>query len=138
MKVGLRKPSIKKSIRARTTGKLKRTVKRAINPLYGKKGMGYINDPKKAIYNKIYNKTTFGVGDVMKTLSSDSQTSKVQSDSDRMKMLNKRNYEYVCEHFPELAPKSLGGFSKMSNSSSPNYQKLYEAALANGFDFYEE
>ncbi|HFD6464958.1 hypothetical protein [Enterococcus hirae] len=29
MKIGLRKPSIKKSISARTTGKAKRTVKKA-------------------------------------------------------------------------------------------------------------
>ncbi|WP_252236245.1 hypothetical protein [Clostridium sp. CH2] len=65
MKVGLRKPSIKKSIKARTTGKLKREIKKSINPLYGKKGMGYINDPKKAIYNKVYNKTTFGVKDII-------------------------------------------------------------------------
>ncbi|NFO15192.1 hypothetical protein FDB34_13490 [Clostridium botulinum] len=65
MKVGLRKPSIKKSIKARTTGKLKREIKRSINPLYGKKGIGYINDPKKAIYNKIYNKTTVGVKDII-------------------------------------------------------------------------
>ncbi|MBN1077722.1 hypothetical protein [Clostridium botulinum] len=65
MKVGLRKPSIKKSIKARTTGKLKREIKRSINPFYGKKGMGCINDPKKAIYNKVYNKTTFGVKDII-------------------------------------------------------------------------
>lgn len=37
MKVGFRKPNLKKRIRARTTGKLKRKVKKAINPLYGKK-----------------------------------------------------------------------------------------------------
>lgn len=58
MKFGVRKPSIKRSISARTTGKLKRSVKKTVNPLYGKKGMGYINDPKKAVYNKVYNKTT--------------------------------------------------------------------------------
>lgn len=65
MKVGMRKPSLKKSISARTTGRLKREVKRAYNPLYGKKGMGYINDPSKAIYNKIYHKTTFGARDIL-------------------------------------------------------------------------
>ena len=58
MKFGYRKPSIKKSIKARTTGKIKRKAKKAINPLYGKKGMGFVNNPKKAVYNKIYNKTT--------------------------------------------------------------------------------
>lgn len=66
MKFGVRKPSIKKSIRARTTGKWKRKVKRKINPFYGKKGMGYVRDPKKAIYNKIYNKTTISLKDIFK------------------------------------------------------------------------
>ena len=32
MKIGMRKPSIKKSLKARTTGKLKRSIKRAIIP----------------------------------------------------------------------------------------------------------
>ncbi len=59
MKVGLRKPSIKRSIKARTTGKLKRKIKKTVNPFYGKKGMGYIKNPKRAVKNKIYHKTTF-------------------------------------------------------------------------------
>lgn len=62
MKFGLRTPSLKKSIRARTTGRAKRAVKRALIPGYGKKGMGWITNPKKAAYNKIYNKTTFSIG----------------------------------------------------------------------------
>lgn len=66
MKFGMRTPSIKKSISARTTGKIERAVKSSVNPLYGEKGMGYINDPEKAVYNKVYNKTSFGVGDLFK------------------------------------------------------------------------
>ena len=66
MKFGIRKPNIKKSIKARTTGRLKRTVKSTVNPLYGKKGMGYINNPKKAVYNKIYNKTSINALNVFK------------------------------------------------------------------------
>lgn len=58
MKIGYRKPSLKKSISARTTGRAKRTVKKALIPGYGKKGMGWVKDPKKAMYNKVYNKTT--------------------------------------------------------------------------------
>lgn len=64
MKMGVRKPSIKKSIGARTTGRATRSVKRAVNPMYGKKGMGWVNDPKKAAYNKVYNKTTVPVKDL--------------------------------------------------------------------------
>lgn len=65
MKYGVRKPSVKKSISARTTGKVKRQVKSSVNPLYGKKGMGVVNDPKKAAYNAVYDRTTVGVSDLI-------------------------------------------------------------------------
>ena len=58
MKIGIRTPSLKKSFKARTTGRINRTLKKSVNPLYGKKGMGYIKNPEKAIYNKIYHKAT--------------------------------------------------------------------------------
>lgn len=72
MKIGFRTPSLKKSLKARTTGKLKRSIKRSINPLYGKKGTGLITDPKKAVYNKVYNKTTVGLNDITKVSKSKS------------------------------------------------------------------
>lgn len=59
MKIGIRTPSVKKSIKARTTGKLKREAKKAVNPFYGKSGAGIVKDPKKSIYNKVYKETTF-------------------------------------------------------------------------------
>ena len=58
MKIGVRTPSLKKSLKARTTGRLNRTLKKSVNPLYGKKGIGYIKNPEKAIYNKVYHKVT--------------------------------------------------------------------------------
>ena len=61
-----RKPNIKKSIKAKTTGKLKREAKKAVNPLYGKKGVGFVKDPKSSIENKVYHATTIGVSDVVK------------------------------------------------------------------------
>ena len=67
MRFGIRIPSVKKMIRARTTGKIVRMVK-SISPVYGKRGMGYINNPRKAIYNKAYNKTTFSIIDLIKKL----------------------------------------------------------------------
>lgn len=65
MKFGMRKPSFNKSFKARTTGKAKRALKRAIIPGYGKKGMGILH-PKKALYNKVYKKTTFSIFDIFK------------------------------------------------------------------------
>lgn len=66
MKIGMRKPSLKKSIKARTTGKAKRAVKSAVNPLYGKKGVGMVKNPKKAVQNRIYKRTTFSIWDLFK------------------------------------------------------------------------
>ena len=59
MKIGVRKPSLKKAIKASTTGKAKRAVKKAVNPLYGKKGVGLAK-------NAVYKKTTVGVKDLLK------------------------------------------------------------------------
>ena len=68
VKIGLRKPNLKSSLKARTTGRAKRAVKRAIIPGYGKKGMGWIKNPKKAAYNAVYSRTTVGVGDVARAV----------------------------------------------------------------------
>ncbi len=61
MKFGMRKPSLKKNFKARTTGRAKRTVKKSFIPGYGKKGMGWFKNPKKAAYNKVYKKTSFSL-----------------------------------------------------------------------------
>lgn len=66
MKIGMRTPSLKKSLKARTTSKWKRQAKKAIIPGYGQKGVGWIKNPKKALYNKVYHKTTFGLSDLLK------------------------------------------------------------------------
>lgn len=66
MKFGIRKPNIKKSLKARTTGKLKRSLKKSVNPFYGKKGIGLVTNPKKSIYNKVYKKTSFSIFDLFK------------------------------------------------------------------------
>jgi len=58
MKVGIRTPSPEKMVKARTTGRVKRAVKRSYNPVYGKKGIGYLKDPERAVKNKVYHKLT--------------------------------------------------------------------------------
>ncbi len=66
MKFGMRKPSLKKMLKSKTTGKAKRKAKKTLNPLYGKKGIGFAKNPKKSIDNKIYKKTTFSFWDLFK------------------------------------------------------------------------
>ena len=65
MKIGMRRPSLQRSISARTTGRAKRAIKKAIIPGYGQRGMGLLH-PKRALYNKVYRKTTFSIFDLAK------------------------------------------------------------------------
>jgi hypothetical protein len=59
MKFGMRTPSLKRSLKARTTSKWKRQAKKAIISGYGRKGAGWVKSPRKAAYNKVYRKTSF-------------------------------------------------------------------------------
>ena len=57
MKFGFRIPSLSKRIAARTSWK--RVVRHNLG-LKAPKGFGWFTDPKKAAYNKVYNKTSRG------------------------------------------------------------------------------
>jgi hypothetical protein len=57
MKIGFRIPSLTKRIASRTS------VQRVIRHNLGfkaSKGMGWVTDPKKALYNRVYTRTTRG------------------------------------------------------------------------------
>ena len=66
MRIGMRKPSVKRMIKARTTGRAKRAVKSAVSPGYGKRGMGFVKNPKRAVKGAIYRRTTFSVWDLFR------------------------------------------------------------------------
>ena len=57
MKFGFRKPSIKKRIAARTSWK--RVVRHSLG-LKAPRGWGWLTNPKRAAYNRVYNRTTVG------------------------------------------------------------------------------
>lgn len=65
MKFGMRKPSLKKSLSARTKGRATRAVKKALIPGYGKKGVGWLH-PKRKLYDAVYKRTTFSLFDLFK------------------------------------------------------------------------
>lgn len=119
MKFGFRTPSIKKSLKARTTGKLKRKAKSVVNPLYGKKGMGLVTDPKKSIYNKIYNKTTVSAFDLLDNKSS----KKIKVDK-----------ETSTEEFEDLY---VFGNSDKLKKMQDKFEKAYSNAFSEK-DFYKK
>ena len=57
MKFGFRIPSLSKRIAARTS--LKRFIRHNLG-FKAPKGFGWFTNPKKAAYNKVYNKTSIG------------------------------------------------------------------------------
>ncbi len=63
MKFGIRTPSIKRRIAARTSWK--RYVRHSMG-LKAPRGMGILTNPKKAVYNKVYNKTSVSVDELSK------------------------------------------------------------------------
>lgn len=96
MKFGFRTPNLEKSIKARTTGRFNRAVKKAVNPVYGKKGIGYVNDPKRAVYNNIYKKTTVGVSDIAKPkIPNSKKDCKIEEEKYIEETVKYKNYEII-------------------------------------------
>ncbi|GEM02217.1 hypothetical protein SAMN05421839_10554 [Halolactibacillus halophilus] len=65
MKFGIRKPSLKKRLSARTS------IKRQIvhrGKVKMPKGYGWVRNPKKYAYNKVYNKTSFDLFKLIKKI----------------------------------------------------------------------
>jgi hypothetical protein len=58
MKFGIRTPSLRKRIAARTSWK--RVARHSLG-LKAPRGMGWLTDPKRATYNRIYSRTTVDV-----------------------------------------------------------------------------
>ncbi|MFM7015605.1 MAG: hypothetical protein ACKOX3_04685 [Bacteroidota bacterium] len=59
MKFGIRIPNLNKRIAARTS--VKRIIRHSLG-LKAPRGWGWLTNPKKAAYNRIYNRTTVGSG----------------------------------------------------------------------------
>jgi hypothetical protein len=64
MKFGLRTPSLKRRFAARTSWK--RIVRHSMR-LKAPRGFGFITNPKRAMYNRIYNRTSFSIDRLAKS-----------------------------------------------------------------------
>lgn len=125
MKIGIRKPSLKKSISARTTGKFKRTVKKAVLPGYGKKGIGWIKNPKKAAYNKIYKKTTFGINPLSSINTRNKSTQPILKD---------KNYPIIDEDILEVVGTYYTDAERILRNIVKDKGEIWNT---NGYHFHE-
>jgi hypothetical protein len=64
MAFGFRRPSLRKSIAARTSAK--RYIRHSLG-FKAPRGWGWLTNPKKAAYNRVYYRTTFGWQDLFKS-----------------------------------------------------------------------
>jgi hypothetical protein len=65
MKFGMRTPSLKKMISARTSPA--RYVRHSLG-FKAPRGWGWLTDPKRAAYNRVYSRTTFSIWGLLKAL----------------------------------------------------------------------
>ncbi len=62
MKFGVRKPSIRKSVAARTS--VKRMVRHSLG-VKAPRGWGWLTNPKRAAYNRAYNRSTISFWSIL-------------------------------------------------------------------------
>jgi len=63
MKFGIRTPSLRKSIASRTS------IKRAIRAKFrAPRGYGWLTNPKKAAYNRVYNRTSISLWTLLRRI----------------------------------------------------------------------
>jgi hypothetical protein len=65
MKFGMRKPSLKKLISARTSPE--RFVRHNLG-VKARRGWGWLTNPKRAAYNRVYSRTTFSIWSLLKSI----------------------------------------------------------------------
>ena len=65
MKFGVRRPSLRRSLAARTSWK--RYVRQSLG-LKAPRGWGWLTDPRRALYNRVYARTTISLWTLLRRL----------------------------------------------------------------------
>lgn len=122
MKFGLRTPSLKKRIAARTSWK--RVVRHNMG-LKAPRGMGVLTNPKKALYNRVYNRTTVGIDSLVKI-----PKQKSNSKSSRRNMAN--------ENKPGIEITNTGNIIRSSSKALTVTSKNFEELRNQVTDIYNQ
>ena len=70
----------------------------------------------------------------------DQRNREYMEDPERLRIYAKRRmeYEWIVENLSEIAPKSLGGYTRMKRANSKNYQRIKERALEMDMELDDE
>lgn len=124
MKFGLRTPSLTKRIAARTSWK--RVVRHSMG-FKAPRGIGLLINPKKALYNRVYNKTTVSVDNLLKVPSSHKSSSPIP----KMSMKND-------EYRPGIEIANTGNIIRSSSTALTVTSKNFEELRAQVTDIYNQ
>ncbi len=56
-------------------------------------------------------------------------------EEDKLRDLDKQDYDWLWEHMPEICPKSFSSYRRMKSANTKNYIKIVETAESNGYMF---
>lgn len=119
MKFGIRTPSLKKRVAARTSWK--RFARHSLG-LKAPRGMGFLTNPKKAVYNRVYNRTSISVDKVLKTPKTrNSKSNKDQNNSIKDKGIQSNGLGNVIRSSSKALTVTSKNFEKLRNQITDIY-----------------
>ncbi len=52
----------------------------------------------------------------------------------KQEIIDRKDYDFLVEHLPEIAPKSFGGYRRMRGAKTTNFMKLVDEAMKSGYE----
>ncbi|GEM_PF-188416 len=123
MKFGLRTPSLKKRIAARTSWK--RVVRHSLG-LKAPRGMGLLTNPKKALYNRVYSRTTVGVDKLLKVPKTRKGSSPRNANDDLRPGIEISNTGNIIRSSSKALTVTSKNFAELRNQVTDIYNKRME------------
>lgn len=129
MKFGLRTPSLKRRIAARTSWK--RVVRHSMG-LKAPRGMGMLTNPKRAMYNKVYNKTSFSIDDLARKGHSHSSSPSTPSNEELRPGIEINNTGNIIRSSSKALTVTSKNFEDLRQQVSDIYNQRQELLAALG------
>ena len=123
MKFGLRTPSLKKRIAARTSWK--RVVRHSLG-LKAPRGIGVLTNPKKALYNRVYSRTTVGVDRLLKVPKTRKSSSPRNANDDLRPGVEISNTGNIIRSSSKALTVTSKNFVELRNQVTDIYNKRME------------
>lgn len=89
-----------------------------------------IDDPKLEKYKKEFKQR---YSECLAQLREEQRQEKAEKQAKALNEELEKEYQWITDNLPDIAPKSLSGYKRMKNSNSKNYQNIVSKAKQKGF-----